>query len=187
MSSKLTALTTNPSPAQTDIIYDVPAAGGAQYKITIAALLGLSDLVISEASGVVTATTKTGKTLTIKTDTGDLTLDPVGFIKCNKTLLLWDVGIFGYFGYSLKLYASPADAKYAATSDGKFGWANDAGNASAPLDTWLYRPAAGVVAVGAAQKLQVGDAAVSETPTATHTLRLRDSTGTEYRVLAVPV
>lgn len=37
MSSKLTALTTNPSPLTTDLIYTVPAAGGTQYKSAISA------------------------------------------------------------------------------------------------------------------------------------------------------
>lgn len=37
MSSKLTALTTNPSPLTTDLIYAVPAAGGTQYKSAISA------------------------------------------------------------------------------------------------------------------------------------------------------
>lgn len=35
--------------------------------------------------------------------------------------------------------------------------------------------------------LRLGNAAVAETPTATHTLIIKDSSGTDYRILAVPV
>jgi hypothetical protein len=43
----------------------------------------------------------------------------------------------------------------------------------------------GDVVIASAKTLQLGNAAVAETPAATHTLTLKDSTGTSYRVLAV--
>lgn len=48
MSSKLTALTTNPSPLATDLLYVVPAAGGNQYKAAVSAYTG--SLVVGPAS-----------------------------------------------------------------------------------------------------------------------------------------
>jgi fibronectin-binding autotransporter adhesin len=43
------------------------------------------------------------------------------------------------------------------------------------------------VTIASTKTLQLGNAAVAETPSATHTLTLKDSTGTSYRVLAVAV
>ncbi len=186
-SSKLIALPANPTPSKSDLIYNVPAAGGADYKMTVADLLGLSDLVISESGGKVTVTTKAGKSLEFKSDTDNIDFNPAGYVYFRKVAVLWETSMFGYSAYSLKTLVDPATAKFALSSDGKYAWTADAGNATAAPDAWLVRAAAGVVAVGAGQKLQVGDNAVAETPTATHTLRLRDAAGVEYRVLAIPV
>lgn len=68
------------------------------------------------------------------------------------------------------------------------------GNAQTTKDTRFQRVSANVVVlknagstVGELQSnIQLGNAAVAETPSATHTLTLKDSTGTTYKILAVP-
>lgn len=61
----------------------------------------------------------------------------------------------------------------------------DLGGGPDPVNTGIYGTAAGDVAV--AGDLQLDNEAVAETPTASHTLIIKDSTGQAYRILAVPV
>ena len=78
---------------------------------------------------------------------------------------------------TLFLRAFTADASMVLTG-GTIKCRNFADSADAPIT------ASNITASGA---LQIGNAAVAETPVATHTLIIKDSTGTSYRVLAVAV
>lgn len=87
MSSKLTALTTNPSPVTTDLIYVVPAAGGNQYKAALSAYSlvtgpasAVSDevAVFSGTSGKIVKQADGPITLTAGGANSDITAKPTG-------------------------------------------------------------------------------------------------------------
>lgn len=87
MSSKLTALTTNPTPAITDLLYTVPAAGGAQYKTAISAysfVVGPTSAVSDEIAVFSGTTGKIVKqadgpiTITAGGSNQDITITPSG-------------------------------------------------------------------------------------------------------------
>lgn len=76
MSSKLTALTTNPSPLQTDLIYVVPAAGGNQYKAALSAYSLVSGPASAVSNEVAVFSGTTGKI--VKQADGPITLTAAG-------------------------------------------------------------------------------------------------------------
>lgn len=67
MSSKLTALASDPALARDSLIYVVPADGSASYKTTVADLLDQLLLLIAQSSGKLTIGSGAGEALRIQT------------------------------------------------------------------------------------------------------------------------